>query len=383
MGARALGLALLWCALVLWTGGSSLPMWNALVPALPILFLSIQEGMTAAMDSQRPGLSAITWSAFCTALVASALVSKTPGNVGSIPLASTHFAAMQPSPRAWTAWETPLGRVGLRQEIRDTERLRAIGKFLREELDAEHDVATPWPGAIGYMSRRRVRDLLGRTSSPPGDERRAPWFGSPPRVDLVACLEERPDHVILSLTPFGEAIRDTLHLWLRRWDRVGETPARVQELLAALKDYDLVTVPIEDRAGTSMFTTNAAFFLLRREDIGLDVELDVEVSPSGEFRVLARHDGYEQLANLEIEVVDSDAARWSMRPNGEFTRQPGVSARARVLLHRTGARSIELAAGRIPPSLDARQLRATLRNPGIAERYAFSKIGNEVRVDLR
>ena len=36
-----------------WTGGDGLPFWNAMVPALPLLFLAVQDAITIACDGDR------------------------------------------------------------------------------------------------------------------------------------------------------------------------------------------------------------------------------------------------------------------------------------------------------------------------------------------
>ena len=157
---------------------------------------------------------------------------------------------------------------------------------------------------------------------------------------------------------------------------------RLPELLEVLEDYELVTIPVEDRAGSSTFDENAAFILLRRRGLGLDTELTLEVTDEREFRVLVDHGGYEQLANLEVRAVDREGTEWSMRPTGEFVQSTSVSARSMLLLFENGARSVELVRGRLPDAIDASELVVRLRNPGLPERFAFARVGDEVRRSL-
>src|SRR4029434_3098911 len=92
----------------------------------------------------------------------------------------------------------PLGRDGLQDEIQRTSRLRGVGAFLRDKIDPELRVLSPWPGALGYLSGLRVPDALGRVTRPASDLRARPW-GDLSRSDLVAALEQRPDYILPTL----------------------------------------------------------------------------------------------------------------------------------------------------------------------------------------
>ncbi len=380
---RAFWVAIAWFALVVWQGGSSMPFWGAMAPVLPIFFLSIQEGVTRAIDMRR-GSAALTWCAFLLALLLSAVASKKPASLGSIDTLNTHFAWMEPSPGVREAYDASLGREGLRSDIRRTESLRAIGQFMREEFDPEYTVATLWPGAIGYQSRRSVHDILGRTTLLPGMTRLQPWFGNH-RVDLVAMLESSPDHVVLTfdwlMNPFET--REMFHDWLGRWDVEGDTPERWRSLMRAVREYELVTIPIRDRGDVRVSGAASPFTLLRRKSIGLAPRLEIALDPEGGYRVLAHHDGYEQLVDLEVLLLDDEGREWSMEPTGRFVEGSYSLARSMLLLHRTKRRPIELAHGAIPADVHARELSARLINPGMPANSPVAAVGDGVRVQLR
>ena len=59
-GRRALGLGILWLAVVVLTGGSGRPMHAAFVPALPLLFLAVQEAFVGGLD-RKPQLEWLAW----------------------------------------------------------------------------------------------------------------------------------------------------------------------------------------------------------------------------------------------------------------------------------------------------------------------------------
>jgi hypothetical protein len=379
--ARSLYVALFWVALVAWQGGSSLPFWGSLTPALPLLFLAVQEGITRTIDTRRRIAGLVAWTAFVASLALSGVASKKPGSIGPLNVSDLHFAWMEPSPSVRRAYGATLGREGLRATLRRTELVRAIGRFMRAEFEPEHTVATPWPGAIGYQSRREIRDILGRTTPLPRRDRQEPWFGAG-KADLVALLEKGPDHVVLTFEwsrDIQEA-RAMLQDWLARWDVVGYTPERWLEFMRAVQGYELVTIPILDRGDVRVTGSPSPFTLLRRRALGLEPRLEVELADEGEFAVLVEHDGYDQLIDLEIRLVDRQGMEWFMQPDGRFEPRTPTLARSMLLVNRTFARPIELARGTIPRA--AAEIVVKMINPGMPPGTEVAMIGEEVRVEL-
>jgi len=383
MGARGLALVVLWLAITAWSGGSGAPFWLAIAPILPIMFVTIQEAMTAAMDSERTGFAPLTWTAFLLALFLSAMVSKKPGNLGTLEIAEAHFAAMEASPRVKSAYRHIHGRDSGRIAIRQSARLRDIGFFLRKELDERFNLVTPWPGSIGYHSRREVFDLLGRTSVAPGKTRLLPWSGET-KVDLSLQLKDSPDHLLLSHEHFERlpSARRMLSQWLETWDIVGDTPERRQKVIEDLSQYRLVTIPLRKHGGDAVLGRLAPFFLLRRLDTELDPVLSLEKLENGEIRVSVQHRGYALLADLEVIVIDAKGEEWYLRPTGTLTRTKDILARPDLLLFQSGTRSLDLIRAKIPSRVNAVEIVAALRNPGTEKTFALSRVGSEARLEL-
>ena len=384
MAARGLALVIFWFAITAWSGGTGAPFWLAIAPILPIMFVTIQETMTVSMDSERAGITPFTWAAFLVALSLSAMVSKKPGNLGSIAIADAHFAAMEASPKVSSAYLHTHGRDSGRISIRQSARLRDIGFFLSKEVNERFNLVTPWPGSIGYHSRREVFDLLGRTSLAPGKSRLMPWAGET-KVDLSLQLKESPDHLLLSYMHFEKlpSARQMLGRWLETWDIVGDTPERRQKVIEDLSHYRLVTIPIRLHGGDSVLGRLAPFFLLRRRGTELDPVLVLEKLQSGEVQVSVQHRGYALLADLEVIAIDSNGDEWYLRPTGEFTRTKDILARPDLLLFQAGTRSLELIRARIPSELNAVEILAALRNPGTEKTFALSLVGSETRLELK
>ena len=74
-GRRALLGFITWSVVVGLSGGDALPMWNALAPALPLLFLAIQETISRAIDA-RASLAPAAFVLVALGMAASFLVSK-------------------------------------------------------------------------------------------------------------------------------------------------------------------------------------------------------------------------------------------------------------------------------------------------------------------
>jgi hypothetical protein len=286
---------------------------------------------------------------------------------------------MTPHTRARFGYEDQLGRVGLAEEIRATERLREIGIFLREHLDPNHSVLTPWPGAIGYLSRMRVIDALGRTTPTPGAERTRSWSGLP-RTDVLRVLTLHPDYIVPTIT-FGDEAPSAQQIaaeWAKSLDlQSGPHRSRNLAIRAELGAYELITVPIVGQYSRAGVFPRNRFYLMRRSELGLAPKLSVDFD-GREFAIEVAHRSHEQLVDLRVQVIDGAGAAWSLRPTGEFVRRGEILARTTVLLHPTGERKITLVRARIPDAIGATELRAVLRNPGSVGESTFSAASLEL-----
>jgi hypothetical protein len=378
LGDRACALTLFWCVVVACEGGGPLPFSELMVPILPILFVAVQEAMTVSLD--RPGAfwPRLTWVLFVLGLVVSALTSKYPGDLGPLPLEGLHRRWMQSSTRPRFGYTEPLGRLGVAEEIEVTERLRAIGIFLRERVDPGHRVWTPWPGAIAYLSRLQVIDALGRCAPAPGAERTRPWNGRP-RSDVLGGLAERPEYLVPMIRFSDEAptLRYLADSWARGLDSSPHHEDRVPAFLAALEAYELITVPIDSRHTRRATMPLDRFFLMRLRSLGLTPLLEI-VAADGGFRVLAKHRSHEQLVDLRLRLVERDGRVWTMTPIGRFEPRPDAIARHSLQLFPTGTHSIELVRGELPAEGDFVELRAVLLNPGAVEEEVSARASAEV-----
>jgi hypothetical protein len=287
---------------------------------------------------------------------------------------------MEPRARPPFGYDGRLGRLGEAEEIKTTERLRGIGIYLRDQLDPNHSVLTPWPGAIGYLSRLNVIDVFGRTSPPPGAVRTRSWTGCP-RADVLDILRERPDYIVplIRLQRLAPTLDETADAWATDIDiGKGERREAVKEQLSS---YDLVTVPYVRPTRLGTFPRNR-FFLLRRRDLELAPVLHLQVE-GDTFRVEVEHNSVDQIVDLRVELIDSKGKTLTLRPNGSFESAPNLLARSSLLLTRTGMRRFELVEGEIPRGLQAVELRAALLNPGASRTDGFSPAGAEARLTLR
>jgi hypothetical protein len=378
VGLRALALVLAWSGAVAATGGGSLPFFEAMTPILAVLLVAVQEAMQIALDSKRRRWPQVTWALFLLGIASSVLVSKYPGNLGPFPVERVHREWMQPGTTARFGYQEPLGRLGLGEEVLYTARLREIGIFLRDHVDPDCTVLTPWPGAIGYLSRLQVIDALGRTAPVVAGERPRPWEGVP-RADVLAALQRDPSYIVPTLT-FGDEAPTAQSIaadWVKALDLHPERAGRARAIREELSSYELITVPAGDSPGARAAFGRGRFYLLRRGELGLAPSLEVEVE-GREVVVSARHRADEQIADLRVQVVERSGRVWSMRPNGEATRHEDALARVSLLLFPSGERRIELYRARLPDDLDLVEVRAVLRNPGAVDDSLFSATSEEV-----
>ena len=381
IGRRSLLLFATWAALVTLAGGDRLPFWNALAPALPLLFLSIQDAFCEGLD-RRPLLAPVAGSLLVAAVSASFLVSKVPGDLGRLPIGRALARWMEPSQRLEKAFDRPLGRRGLLEEIRETERLRPLGIFLRDEVSAEAKISTFWPGAIGYLSRKDVRDILARVQPSPKGREVQSWAGKP-KVDLIEALESDADYVVPMVGALPEGVNETefLELWLSRFDLEGGDSLRQGELVEALKRYELVSVPIPARSEVPDVPSTSPFLLLRKQDLNLTPKLEL-VHESGSLEVYLRHEGHQQVVDVAVRVIDGRGESWSLRPNGIWAQDAEVVARADLLVYDTGRRPVRVLTCELPPGVDAHWLVVRLQNPGLAP-SRLSALGSPAVIRLR
>jgi hypothetical protein len=382
-GRRALLLAVAWAAMIAAGGGGALPFFAALVPSFAILLIAIQESMTLALDSGRRGAPQLTWALFLCGLAASFLGSKYPGDLGQLKLERLHRAWMTPHSTPRFGYQQQLGRLGLAEEIDATQRLRSLGIFLRGQLDPQHTVLTPWPGAVGYLSRLRVIDMLGRTTPPPGHDRVLPWTGMP-RADVLAALSQAPDYIVPMIAwrqPVPEA-RDIAANWARELDIDPDDPRRAPHIRDELRTYELITVPIPLGNSSAPDRPKRPFYLLRRKALGLAPVLSVELEGK-QFRITVAHRAHEQLVDLRVLLRDAAGELHSMLPTGGFIDGSSACARRSIVLYPTGTRRIELAVGELPDNIDAVELRAVLRNPGARGEHSFAAVSEPRSIALR
>jgi hypothetical protein len=382
-GRRALALHLLWIAIITIEGGGAPTFAASLLPGLPLALIAAQEGMIEALDSPGRAWRSLAWTGFLLAFAGSAFASTQQRTWSELSLAQVHERWSEPAFPPRYGYRDRLGRSGLQEEIAVTARLRAVGVFLRDGVDPDRSVLTAWPGAIAYLSRLRVLDLLGRTDPiEPGGRNRS-WVERS-RIDLPASLERRADYLVPfnrhpGVAPSAEELART---WLAALDRAPEEPGRLDRVLEALLSYQLVAVPIEIEGslGSGMPT---AHYLLRRRELGLAPRLRLRLD-GDHFAVELRHDGHLELADLRVQAIDAEGRVHHLEPTGSFRPQRVFSARAFLLVHPTGDRSVELMRARLPEALPPFvSLHAVLLTPGAQEEHSWSFASEEVVLPLR
>jgi hypothetical protein len=382
MGTRALALAGLWWVIVVLSGGDGLPFWNALVPVLPLFFLGVQECLRVWMD-ERVSLARVVWPLLFATVGASFLVSKVPGDLGPLRIEELLTRWQTPRGELAAAYPRKFGRLGLMEEIRAVEHLRTVGVFLRHRVGADDVILTGWPGAIGYLSRKEVLDLTGRVWPLPGHERPLSWRGVS-RVDVVASLSEEVDYIVpvIGTLNLKGAPGDFMVDWLERYDTIGHTERRFRELQRALGSrFMLVSVPVPAESSTPNEPSERPFLLLQRKDLEMIPVLTLEVE-QGLVRVLARHEGHQQVVDLCVRATTSDGEELYLSPPGAWRRSAPLDARTSLLIYSTGTRSIELIEARVPDELRGAKLTAWLHNPGMRPDGALSPVGLPVTCEL-
>jgi hypothetical protein len=393
LGCQALALALAWLATVILQGGSDQPFLQNSLPAMPLLFLAVQEALFVILDSGRWGTEKAAWAVILLGIFGSAFASRFPADLGPLPTEGPMRSWQSTSRAPGPGRRSILGRASLADELEQTQRLRRLGNFMREHMNPEETILTPWPGAISYLSRMPTRDLLGRATLAPGQERLLPWAG-PHRVDVVLALNQGADYVLFTTaqvtrTPAAEDIATD---WMRRLDNGRGGPERLAEILKAMGQYEMVGVFLGNRRRRPDQHRGTVLFFLRRRALDLAPSLEV-VLEGDRFRVQVHQRGHQQLANLTVEAYDSNGHRWHLRPSGEWTTETDARARRGLLLVPTGSRTMLLVEQLVPHHLAfvgetgegkegagsadpprIRLIRARLANPGARGSHRFASV---------
>lgn len=383
-GSRALVLGLVGVATTVLTGASSAAMHTAFAPALPLLFIAVQEAFVGGLE-RRPQHEWAVWTSLSLACLMSMLASKNPGDLG--PLRTEPLLE-------WMARETPMrraafgrewsGRRAIIEELDENARLRGIGHFFRDQAAPGVRILSPWPGAMGYLSRMTVLDLLDRAVVEPSwaDARTStqPWTGRA-RTDVVKVLSRGTEYVVAlaGRRPGPPTMDELVTLWLTRFDVHGDTPARRAELVAALEPYELLAVSTPTNEANLSLPSETPSWLLRRKALGLTPALTL----TGEDRALvvrASHAGHHQIVELEVEA-ELDGERHYLDPTGRFVADGRARARTELLLFPTGERRIKLIEFELPKRLAGAAVRARLLNPFSDPNDPLALVGEPVELN--
>lgn len=378
VGVEALLLALLGLLLVTAQGGSHRPFGIALVPMLALLCLAIQEGLQGIVDREKRWLEISIWALLAVCATWTALPSKLPGDIALLPTRAAFLRWVRPSRPVEAAWNRLLARRGLEVELAETRQLRAIGLYLRDRVPPGTSILSAWPGAIGYLSRQPVHDLLGRVALAAGTEQLAPWTGAA-RVDLAAALRENHAYVVLPPQDWLEfrSIDDALAVLAERFDERPRSGARDAELRAAAAAYELVSVPVPRREDVRRIAGSPVPILRLRAKESTPA-LSIRRAGGG-FAVEVVHHGPPLVADLLVEFVDENGMRLSLRPWGAFESASDARARVAILLSASGSSAVELAHAELPRRVQRGKLRAVLCNPTPAR---AERVAELARVEL-
>lgn len=385
IGGRCLFMASLWIAVVVARGGLSLPFAQVMLPALPFLFLAVQAAMFTSLD--RIGIvRKVALTSLGTAILLSGLASRTPSDLGPIPLSHVYQGWFGPGFSAKYRSRGHTGRTGLAEEIRDTRRLRQIALFLRDHLEPTDSVLTPWPGSAGYLSRLDIVDLLGRTHIWPGQERLSPWLGVP-KIDLGVALQSAPDYIVFSITPLERApsSRALAQSWIKSFDTQADEPGRLETIQTLFANYEPVAVPIPGLRGTGTRAPEF-YFLLRKLELTRRPAIQLSIE-NGRFVVEARHSSHKQIVDLRLTVIDDTGKAWPVDPQGLISANSQPVARSGIELY-SSDRPFRLMEGELPAlppeakGATAVQLRAILANPGTGVDLEPSGVSNQAAASI-
>jgi hypothetical protein len=382
-GRRALVLGLAWCALLALQGGDDLPFWAAMAPAAPLLFVAVQEALITAIDGRSSLWRRAAWSLFFVGMASSLLASKLPADLGPLPLERLQQAWIYADQEQAHPFDSAPARLGLEARVARDERLRAIGIFFRDEVEPKRVVLSPWPGAIGYLTRGRCVDLLGRAQPGPDSAHARSWSGHP-RVDLLEALRTEPDYILPVVTPSQRPplVRQVLTQWMENFDSVPASPERFAALAQPLQNYEVISVRVPQSSQDPRVPSSQPVTLMRHHR--LQEAPSIELQTFGRrFTVHVTHGGHGQMIDLEIVATDSSGKQWGVSPTGSFVESTQVHARTGLWLPPTGNRSIRLFDGNLPAGLDVVELEAVLRNPGSQDENNFSQVSAPIKLLLR
>lgn len=387
-GARALFVALVWTTLVLLSGGGPAPFGMALVPALPLAAIAVEEGLLRAMDTGKVVIEHFAWVLLSIATGLSLIASRFPGNLGPVPIEDAHRSWMTINRQPAYGMSPELGRSTLEDELRMAERMRSLGTFLRDEIGGDYSILTPWPGAIGYLSGMEVIDWLGRVTQTSALPAAPPWTSSPPLlVDLLGPIRNKPDFILPgSLSAESAKVGNILDRSLLQLER-DPTAERIDQLQSLLADYELVMIPLQ----VVVRGTPQPFYLLRamRLDWGPSIAMTHE---NGSVRIEARigasriepRPGHRQLGNLEILAIDTSGQRHWISPSGALHPFP-VLARNELVFNPEGERPTELIDWRVRETSDGlriQRLEARVLTPGVRRMVAAKRPNAMATIEL-
>jgi hypothetical protein len=364
--ARTLILGIAWVAWLAWAGGDELPFWGALLPAIVPLALATQDALMALVHNDRASLRALGWLLFMGGLGASALASKEHVDIGPLPLAQLQTAWQgADDERAVPALDVGPSRAGQAESVRRGERLRCLGIFVRDTLPDDATVLTPWPGAIGYLSRMDVLDFGGRAEPIAGTSPHG-WFG-PLRGDALEALRRRPGYILPSLQLENRAgSRPVLEGWLSETLEREVNPAAREELSQLLGEYTPIAVPVPVDSHRPHVDAPEPYVVLQHRSVGDRPLLDLEVDGDS-FKVELRHWGSRQVASLVVEAVDNAGRIYSLTPTGTFAEGGGRRARHRLLVYSSGHHPVRLVQAELPRDPELVLIRARLALPFASE----------------
>jgi hypothetical protein len=371
IGVRSCLITLVWILALVAGGERPEPFGQALAPVLAILYVAVQQAMAQALDSPKRYLPRLTWALFVAGGFVSLAASKFPGQFEPPWMERMHRRWMTPESAARFGYRPSMGRSGLQEEIDGTEILRAIGLFLRDNAPRDSTVLTPWPGAIGYLSRLRVEDLLGRTSVLDPARPQKAWNGTK-RTDVIAVVSRQPDHIVplLRMPISAPSVQEIASSWIDHLDFSRGDPQRRQLLYDILSsEYELITVPVSTyTAPGTLF--NDRFYLMRSRALRAAPRL--ELSRSGlQLRVLVHHAAPAQIVDLRVVLRLTSGETLHLLPTGEFAPGEPRNARTSILLLATGEQPIDLARVTLPEDCSGCELVISLLNPGAKSGSAY------------
>lgn len=369
VGRRAAALSLAWTTIIVMEGGGPWALQLAFVPALPLVFIAVEQGIASALDTYKPAMERLAWLAIGVAMAGSLLASRFPGDLGPIRLMALYERWLTPAARPPQGHPPVIARASLHQEIILTREARRIGRFARENLSPETTLLTPWPGAIGYISRIRVLDLLGRTTALPGAPL-APWWPTWRTADLVAALSLEPDYILPSLSPHGlggGAPTVVAREFISPADLAD--PEFERAVRGMLAHYELVACPAREDPNDR----RPIYFMRRVDSAAWPV---VKLTRSGAalvVEVVPQTVGPPLLVHLEVLVACLDGRRVWMAPSGTEWASTPRAARGTFEVRADTPGHLALGRYELPP--DALRVSAQLFLPTVPDVRSYPFAG--------